>query len=393
MLVAVDYPFGFDFSSSSPKADSGQNVWQIDDLKPSEKRIIVIQGRLNGQDNEERSFLFRAGIPSDKDPKTIGATFVSSLESILLKKPFIGLRVEANRDVTGHYVSKIDDSVNVKVTWTNNLPTSLLDSVVEVHLSGAALDRPSVAVDGSGFYRSIDDTVILDRHMNPKLAEMNPGESNSLTFRFDSLPLSQSAALRQPEINLDVKVSGSRLIPGSDPEQVFSSMIENVRIASNLVLNSQVLHSIGPFLNTGLIPPKAEQETTYTIVWSISNSFNDVSGTQVRAILPEYVRWLKVFSPSSERISFNDLTREIVWNVGEVKAGVGIGASPRQISFQIAFLPSLSQVGTNPTIVNSPRITALDTFTNTAIDNKKDTLTTDMRSDPAFHLGDERVVR
>lgn len=158
-------------------------------------------------------------------------------------------------------------------------------------------------------------------------------------------------------------------------------------------LLSRGFYYIGPFTNTGPIPPVAEKETTYTITWTVTNTSNTLTGVKAVATIPSYIKWTGKINPSTEKISFNPLGGEIVWDVGEVKAGVGSTLAPKEVSFQVSFVPSLSQVGTSPTILSDTKVTGVDSFTKTEISETKSSVTTDLKFDPNFSTEGSRVVR
>jgi len=104
------------------------------------------------------------------------------------------------------------------------------------------------------------------------------------------------------------------------------------------------------------------------------------------------VRWLGVSSPQSEDISFNQVGGEIVWDIGSVEAGKGVSLSAREVSFQVALLPSLSQVNSEPILVKNISIEGEDSFTDTVIKYSVRDLTTRISTDPFFSIGKGDVI-
>jgi len=154
-----------------------------------------------------------------------------------------------------------------------------------------------------------------------------------------------------------------------------------------LSLSSKINYSLGPFSNSGPIPPKADLMTTYTVTWSLSNSSNDVSEVEVSARLPSYVGWLANFTPSNENLSYNSTNGVVTWDVGHLDNGTGFGAPSREISFQISLLPSLSQVGIRPTLVGETELRGIDDFTGANLDSTKGALTTRLSSEEGSGSG------
>ena len=75
-----------------------------------------------------------------------------------------------------------------------------------------------------------------------------------------------------------------------------------------------------------------------------------------------------------------------------VKAGRGYTEPPRQVAFQVALTPSLSQLGQVPELVSAAILTGTDRFTNVRLESRKLGLNTDLSQEPAFNSGDEKVV-
>ncbi len=395
LILRAEYPFGFSFTGSVPKTSSDNNVWRVGDLNPKEKRTIVIKGKIEGQNEEERTFRFNTGIAKENDENQIGVDFISLSQSILIKKPFIDLAVKLNQSNEKEYFTKIGEHVRGEISWSNSLPITINDIEVLVKLSGSALDRNTVRPSRGGFYRSADNTITWDKNSLPELRSIGPNDTNSVGFEFSSIPSSQNliATGRNLEMNANISVKGTRITEDGVSQTVTTSFDRKVKILTNLSLNGRTLYSTGPFRNTGPVPPKAEVPTSYTIVWTLSNTFNDVTGASVSATLPPYVKWLNVFSPTNSNIVYNAENRTIVWNSGEVKAGSGFSSPAQEVSFQISLEPSLSQVGTVPALVENIQFTGTDRFTGKVIGESKLPLTTRASTDPTYNIGNETVVR
>jgi hypothetical protein len=210
------------------------------------------------------------------------------------------------------------------------------------------------------------------------LTRIEPGGNGSISFSLASVNLttSQGLVFRNPEITVDVSVKGRRVSGSNLPEEIFSTVTKKLRISSVLTLLGTLEYEKGPFENTGPVPPKAEEKTTYTIIWSLKNSTNDLADATVRATLPPYVEWVGVSIPQNEQIEYNPEVREITWKPGQIKAGAGYSVTAREVSFQVRIEPSISQVGAEIPIVGNARATAIDRFTETGITSSIDALVT-----------------
>ncbi|MFQ5661937.1 MAG: hypothetical protein ACE5F2_01660 [Candidatus Paceibacteria bacterium] len=391
-LLSVEYPFGFEFISASPEPSFTDSVWDLGDIQPEGKRTIKLKGVIAGEDNDERVFRFSSGVKSERDEKELGVVFTTSMKSIAIKKPFVGVALALNGDQSSEYVSGIGDEVRADITWTNNMPVRVADGEIEVKLKGEALDRFSISV-GKGFYRSSDNTITYSRETNSDLASLEPGESGRVAFSFSSLGLSSGNTFKNPEIILEISIKGKRVSENQVPQEINSSITRTIKLASDLLLTSRALYFSGPFTNTGPIPPEAEKETTYTIIWTITNSSNIVDNTRVVASLPSYVRWAGNVSPSSESVTFNPLGGQITWDAGSIKPKSEVSSSgQKEVAFQIGFLPSISQVGSSPILVSGQMITGFDRFAGAELSATKKALTTKLTTDSSFPSGGGDVV-
>jgi hypothetical protein len=391
-LLLVEYPFGFEFVSASPIPSFTDSVWDLGDIQPESTRKIKLRGIIFGENEDERVFRFSSGIQDERDEKEISVAFITSMRSIFVKKSFIEVDLALNGDKSVEYVSALGDDIRADITWMNNMPVSVSDVEIEIKFSGAALDKLSISAD-KGFYNSSTNTLTFSRETNSDLASLSPGELGRAKFSFASLGQSSGNIFKNPEILLDINVKGKRISETQVPQTIDSSISRTVKLASDLLLAPRSLFFAGPFTNTGPMPPKVENETTYTIIWTITNSSNIVDNTTVTATLPSYVRWTGNTSPSSEKISFNPDGGKITWDVGSIKPAADVSSTgQREVAFQVALLPSLSQIGEMPVLVNEQTITGTDRFSETGISTVKRELTTRLFTDPNFTVESARVV-
>jgi len=392
VLVEAEFPFGFTFTSSTPEPFAQNNVWKIGDLETGDRRLISIKGILLGQNNEERTFRFSAGIASETNDRVIGARLVTLTETMSINKPLVSLDVAISGGSGEDHVSRRGGRVPVTIVWANNLPTRILDARIEVRLSGESLDRNMVLPNSGGFYRSSDNTIFWDKNVSPLFADLEPGERGAVSVSFSILQ-SLSSLARNQSIDIDVSFTGNQILPNNVPQRIFVSTKKTVKLETEWGLSARLVRSIGPFENSGPIPPRAEQETTYTAMWTATNSLNDISNAKISASLPPYVEWNGLSSPSSESVVYDPVNRTVTWNAGTIRAGTGFGASPREVAFQVTFLPSLGQVGTDPLLIGDIKATGNDTFTNTQLELNRSSVNTRISSDPAFVEGSQSVVK
>jgi len=394
LLVTADYPFGFTYKKGTPDADFSKNTWLIKELASGSKKVIKIEGSLEAQDNEERTFRLHAGTASDKDPKVIGIDFTNFLASVAVTKPLLGVDLMIGGSRGDTFVTGASTKVSGSVSWSNNLTTKIVSPKIEIKLSGNAFDKSSVRVQDGGFYRSQDNTIIWDKTTGSGFAEFAPGDRGEVAFEFVTSALAPGRTTsRNQEIVADVSVTGTRLDDNSSGQTVTMKTNKKIKIATDVAVSGKSLYSIGGFKNTGPIPPQAERETTFTVVLQATNSLNNISNASLRATLPNYVRWLGKISPTDEDVQYDENTRTILWNIGNIGAGSGFTSGAKQLAFQIALAPSLSQVGSAPVLVSGISIAGTDAGTGLNVNVTAPNVTTLFISDPIYGDGLDKVVQ
>ena len=388
LRLKLEYPPGFHYTESSVEPLGGNNTWIIGDLAPNEKRSLEIKGVLEGQDLAELGF--RAFVGTENKDKTGIISFGSISGSVVLKRPFINFGFKVQENDTG--VVKLGDNVTVTLPWKNNLPIEVRDVVIFAKINGA-IDRRSININ-KGSYRSQDDTLVWNSSSLSELASVAPGDEGVARFNFDIVNSLQVNNIKDKNFSftLEGTIIGLKTTDNGQTEEVKSFANKEVKIATRLQLAAKALRFSGPISNSGPLPPKVYQETTYTILWSISNLNNDVSGVVVRASLPSYVRWMNKTLPSSEDIKYEASSGEVVWRINQLEAGTGILRPAKEISFQIGFTPAPNQIGTSPELISQSSLEAQDTFTSTIVKDSKSAQTSYLQNEAGFDEIKGKVV-
>ncbi len=388
LLVSLDYPFGFTVTSASPQPSYGNSIWKIGDLSPGAKRTIKLQATTEGQNDEERVLRANVGIQSASNEREIATNIVSRDHSFTIERPFLGIDVafDGNR---GDIAAEPGRPIRAEIIWTNNSPDKITNARIEAKLTGNVLNKSSVTVDG-GFYDSLNNTIIWEAGRTSGLDTVAPGENGRVSFSFASSNAAPGQSVLNPQMSVTVSAKGSRVDTGGVPQEITSAVTRSVKLVSNLTLSARALRNQGSLSNTGPIPPRADQVTTYTIVWTVTNTSNNITGAKVTASLPPYVSWTDAISPSDAQITYNSTGGTITWNVGSVPRNTDASGG-KQVSFQVSLRPSINQVGTTPSLVTNTKITGVDAFTGVTIQNTAPSLSTRTSTDLTFKEGDDVV--
>lgn len=389
LVVNAVYPFGFNFQSATPAPMSGDNVWKIPGLATQEKRTIKIRGVIEGQEGEEKITRISVGTENPKDERLIGIVYNATTESSLVKKPSLALDIAINNNKSPITVSQLGKSVRVDIAWQSNNPTKITDATIEVKIKGDALDKYSLYASSGGFYRSIDNTIVWNKSTTPEFSSIEPGMRGSVSFSFAPVALGVDATrlIKNPQVIFDIRASALGLEGTTPVGGIATFLTRSVRFETDMRLSAKGLYFSGPIRNVGPIPPRVDNKTTYTVSLGARSSINNISNVQVKTTLPIYVEWLGVVYPEGEDVTFNENTREVVWNAGRVPSG-----GSREASFQISLLPSISHVNRSPALTGDLSLVATDDFTKTEVSDNRSYLTTHLSSDPLFPINGASVV-
>ena len=389
LVLKIDYPSGFQFTGSSPEPSGANNVWKIGDMDPSQERSVAVRGIVGGQDLEEKAFRVRVGFEKEEG---VFLPYGTAVASFTVKKPFVDLILFVDGGDSAENIAFAGDSIRFDLAWKNNLSVNLRDASLEVKVRGGAQDGRSISVS-EGFYRTFDKTLVWTPSSLPQLKLIAPGETGRARFSFSILnPLPvKGVSDKDFTVELEAKISGRAVMGGEESAEIINSVKKEIKIGSRPQLASMALHYSGPFKNSGPMPPRAGKETNYTIIWSLGNIVNDFSGVKVSAAIPAYARWTGNVSPPDADISFDEMNGEVVWNAGDVPAGTGIFKPAKEVAFQLALAPSMSQIGASPALTGKAILEARDNFINKIFKDEKNPLTTRLINDPKFSQNEAAV--
>ena len=386
-LLKIDYPSGFVFDSATPSPISDKSLWSLSSLTSQNPAVIVIHGRISGQDGDEQAFHVYAGTASPLDQSKVDVVYNSLLHTVLIEKPFLEAKLSLNGSASDQYSVPGGQLVKMQVDWANNLSTQVSDAEIRVHFSGNVFNKSSV-ISQEGFYNSINNEIIFDKSTTPDFASIEPGQRGSFTFTFVPLPvLGSDQNLKDPQIVIDVSIKGREPSSGQGFSQVNNFEKKVVRVMSDFQVLGKAKYI------SGALPPAAEKDTVYNVTLSLLNSINTISGAEARTTLPLYVKWGGLVGTGVENVTYNDVTREVVWKIDTVRAHTGFGSINREISFKVTLNPSISQIGSVPQLIKDISLVGKDTFAGNSIKTNRAGLSTRNENDPAFKTGYERVIK
>ena len=389
LKMEMKYPPGFRFNGAEPSPSKGDNVWTLGDIGPSQKRDITVEGTIEGENSEERTFTAAVGTTGDDGSLK---PFGTASEKVAIKKSPLNLSVSINGKDDSANTAYAGEMIRVDLGWVNNLSSNIKDAQIELEIKGEAYDQRSVSVT-KGAYRSYDNKAVWNSASLKDLISIAPGSSGKAQLGFslkNPLPIYKQGD-KDFSVSVEAKIIGFGTSDEFENKQIEDSAKKEIKIGSRLQAVGKTLHYSGPFQNSGEVPPKVGAETTYTIVWSLANNANDLAEAKITASLPPYVSKESSVNPEDSDLRFDEKNATLIWNVGEVPAGTGIIMPAKEMSFQVSFSPNLTQIGETPVLVNSAKVEARDAFTEENISAEIPALTIKLSGDPQSKGGDDKV--
>ena len=381
IMIEVEYPDGFEFSSSDPEPFDDNNVWS--DLRVTEECVLLIRikGTLSGEPNESKIFKANLSLVAG------GQTFPQ--QKIESKVKLIKTEIEISHSVDKKIASpgeEIEFTTKIKntsdVTFENVVVNNDLDLDI---VNGGSIE----AVDG----KITSEKIFWSKDTLESLASLEPDQEVTI-----SLKARIKEAIEVSKTEDKNFVLKNKVMIEADVEEIHQVLGESseteTKIVTSLSLRSEGHYADyeGRQVGSGPIPPKVGKTTSYVIYWHVSNKTNDAEKVKVTAVLPKGVKWTGKTTVSDGTISFDSKTRKITWNIGDIPANSGSLLSGLEATFEISITPKALDVGKILPLLGETTILGTDSFCNIEVSDSAEAITTDLKYDVEAK-GEGKVVK
>jgi len=384
--VKIEYPAGFVFDSALPSPSEKNNIWDLSEIGSGQEGRIIIKGTLSGNEGENEVFKAQIGMMQDEE----FVAFAQTLSSPQISISPLAIEQEIIDSADG--LITMGQTVVYKLKYRNTTDVAIGPVVITLKINSRAVDIGSLNVV-NGFFSSSENTITWNSSSLPKLESLLAGTEGELTFSLkikEKLPVANLtdknftvitlAQIDSPDVPL--ALTGTSLMGKS---QLTS------KISSRLVLNMKGYYGDRLLPNSGPLPPRVGQETTYTVYWQLLNISNDLTDVIAEASLLPYMSWKGNVYPKNEDIKYDEATGKVTWKISRLTAGTGLLLPVKQVAFQVGFMPSLGQVGDLAIIVKEVGVSGKDSFTEKNIYVSVPELKSDMPNDSTVGFEKGRV--
>lgn len=362
MQIDVNFPPGFQMISSQPMPAQDSH-WIVGNLEANQGGQIRIRGKLNGVSDENKNINIALG-HIGTDGKM--AIYNKAEKDTRMVTPILAVAQKLDGNDTG--VINAGDVLKYVVTYKNTGQIGLRDAIITAEVKGAVLDYSKISAE-NGSYDGSKNLITWKASDVPSLANIEPNSTGSVRF---SVPVKAVIPVSGKNDKNFVVTSLAKIDSPDIPTPIDSNKIIGtdsleLKLASKALFDTQGFYADSRLKNVGPIPLRVGAETTFTIHWKVSSVSNDLSDASVMSSLPSGIRWVGQTYPTGEKLAFDSRTNQLKWDIGDVPAGTGIIAPPREVDFQVGVTPQANQIGEIPVLVNKSVFSATDTFTNAPV--------------------------
>ena len=358
--LRLEYPDGFAFTSSTVNSSNNtKNLFSIPNLRAKGTYSLTITGNLGGDQRDIKVLKAQIG-ESRQGAFTL---YSSTQKATTLGAPYVNI-VQAVDPKEGVVVA--GDSVRYTITFRNNTQVRIGQGSLRVQLDSKLLDLSKLSVTGADFDAGTN-TIIWRANTVPQLKTFAPNEQGEVTF---SVPVKRVIPIENfQDVNYVIKTNvtfeSSEVPTTLGVNKIIQGNSSEVKLATRLIPKSNIFYNSkdSSIINSGPIPLKVSQTTTFSVNWEIQNLTNDASGVTLRATLPSNVTWTGKNVSNIGEIEYNEKTKEITWKIGKVPSNTGLLRPLYRAVFQIAITPTINQVGQNPQLLSRVEYTGKDDFT------------------------------
>lgn len=392
LSLQLEYPPGFQFISSSPEPVSGEeNLWQIGNLEPGKGGTIAVRGIIAGEEGEIKAFRAGVGIWNDT-ARTLTFYTESSRETKIAVTP---LAVKVSLLGVAKNLVTPGDQLQFAVRYRNNTAFALRNVTVKSQIFGEIVDFSTLSLGGGGVFDAPSRSIIWGPGNVFALRSLAPAVEGEFTFFV--MTRAQAIMRSSDDKNLTVNIR-SAIEPAGIPQELQGTDLRSedtlqFKVRTKVIFTGRTRYRSSPLKNTGPLPPRVGQETTYTMFLDIRNFTNDLQNAEVRVPIPPNVRWLDSVSGKDQAVTFQQDSGEVIWRIGNVEAGTGVIKPALTLAFQVAFTPSEADAGKVMVLAAGASFAALDTFTGETISQRTSPFTTELRDDASSNQDEWGVVR
>ncbi len=376
LQLALSYPEGFIFKKAMPSPNERNGIFNIASIKAGEGVRVSVEGEISGFEKEGKTF-------SAVLRKKTGDQFFDLQKSevlLTISSPLIRSEVLINDSKS--FAAKAGDRLKYTIKFSNDSNYNFSALELRAALDGQMFDFATLKTN-DGFFDQNSRTILWNAAASDDLGNLPPRGSGEVSFEVNVKQDFPKTFGKSYSLKVTSLIQISSVPPDFDLDKVTSSAEMMVKVGSKVSFTAKAFYNDQAVQNSGPVPPRVGQKTTYTIHWKIVNEGNDLTNARVESFLPPGVSWENEFklTPSQSQIRYDPSLGRVSWLITTVPAGTGAVSNVFEAIFQIGITPSINQVGQAPEITKESSFEATDNFTKEKINLSQPAINTQTVSD------------
>jgi len=341
----------------STQRETSRIRWDLGTIDPGEKGTVTIRGAYFQQPGTTSGIEAELGyILGDGSFYAI----VNEKSSTSVIPTLLSARLESS---IPNGVVRVGQRVNFTLNYANSADVGLSGIIVQAVFEGDIWDFDSLSLR-SGRWNSETKTITWRASDESDLSELAPNDEGMISF---SVPTRSSMQVNGA--NDSNFRSGVTLIVDS-PDTLSRLGLEDVegRDAMEFKLQTFVdtvfeIEEAGSGIPLGGVDFEVGEEKIIDTRIQLKNPYNNVENAKLMWSIPSEVEWEGFLDGvDEETVSYNERTRQIVWDIGTLRAGTGLYRDGRGLGFSIRFIPEAYQKNSRVTVIKDIRFSGFDTF-------------------------------
>ncbi|MBT7007226.1 hypothetical protein HN958_01840, partial [Candidatus Falkowbacteria bacterium] len=353
-----------DLSANEQNIYTAQSdLLKIKKLLPEQEKKFTVQAKISAQELDEIDFLTTLNWDYNGE-QLVQSKYEDTLEVVVPNFSVQTALLNEGAVTPG-------DSVEVLLKYENKGKFSLENVSVTLDFIGDYWNTSRSSLEVG---RVKGNRVTFDAQSVPRFLLLQPGDKGELLFNVKTKQFVSTAQ------NIDLKVQSEMSYKFFDNVvKVRGSLIEK-KLNTNLTLQVYPMYftAAGDQLGRGPVPPEAGEETKYWVFAKVVNDIHAVNDVKITATLPFNVMWTnKSNVPVGDPITYDSSNKQVSWQISRIPSDNGAFG----LAFEVAIVPSASQVGYYPLLIKNIRIEGQDEETGELIVKDLGNVTTKLIND------------
>lgn len=320
------------------------------------------------QEGQEVKREFRGMLASAAGDKTFSASLgrldgISFLamntteKTLQISESPLVLNQEADKEVV--YAG---DSVDVTISFVNKAEVPLENAVLRTTLPVDLVDFDSVTAPGARIDNA-EGSVEWNKTTSEALrfSDVDEGGTFSLQFDINETIVPENALDTNKIINVATTLKSEEDTLELNGARLQTEDTRTLQVGTDMRVEQDVFRENDA---EGPHPPEAGETSTYRVRWTLTNTTNKVRNGRVEAVLPSYVDWRGVaVGGEAKNMRHISETNTVVWDLGDVDAGVGYVFSEREVEFEVTLAPDEEDIQGGVNVLEQTKLSGTDTFT------------------------------